>query len=209
MTIPKRKPSGLSDQELVQGCLAGLEERWSELIGKYKNLVYSIALRRGIGGDDAADLFQSVWTQVYLKLPTLREQSSIRSWLITITTNQAYHWRERSRREGLRESSRIDVESDPQLSVEPVDLTAQELQLQVQEAIAELTPRCQELIQLLFYTQPPLPYRQVAERMGLAVGSIGFMRGHCLKRLCKTLELRASSTSSPVRRRAASPRQPL
>jgi DNA-directed RNA polymerase specialized sigma24 family protein len=43
------------------------------------------------------------------------------------------------------------------------------------------------MIRLLFYVEPPLPYREVAQRLGLAVGSIGFIRGRCLKRLQKTL----------------------
>lgn len=188
MNLPHQELRAPTDQELVQDCLAGLDEGWSELIDKYKNLVYAIAVRQGIRGDDAADVFQSVWTQVYLKLPTLRDSGSIRSWLITITSNQCYHWRERAHRQDVRETPQSDGDRDALLSVEPVDLAEQELHLHVQKAIAELTPRCQELVRLLFYSEPPLPYREVAERMGLAVGSIGFMRGHCLKKLCTALE---------------------
>ena len=44
------------------------------------------------------------------------------------------------------------------------------------------------MIRLLFYEQPPLPYVEVARRLGLATGSIGFIRGRCLKRLQKELE---------------------
>ena len=43
------------------------------------------------------------------------------------------------------------------------------------------------MIRLLFYHQPPLSYREVAERLGLATGSIGFIRGRCLKRLERAL----------------------
>ena len=43
------------------------------------------------------------------------------------------------------------------------------------------------MIRLLFYADPPLPYREVARRLGLATGSIGFIRGRCLRRLEKTL----------------------
>jgi DNA-directed RNA polymerase specialized sigma24 family protein len=57
----------------------------------------------------------------------------------------------------------------------------------VREATANLPPRCQEMIRLLFYTEPPLPYKEVARRLGLAVGSIGFIRGRCLQRLEKAL----------------------
>ena len=58
----------------------------------------------------------------------------------------------------------------------------------VRDALASLTPRCREMIRLLFYEHPPLPYKEVAKRLGLATGSIGFIRGRCLKRLAKALE---------------------
>lgn len=44
------------------------------------------------------------------------------------------------------------------------------------------------MVHLLFFHQPPLPYKEVAERLGIAVGSIGFIRGRCLKKLQKQLE---------------------
>ena len=58
----------------------------------------------------------------------------------------------------------------------------------MREAIAELPPRCREMITLLFFSEPQLPYRDVARQLGLAVGSIGFIRGRCLKRLQRMLE---------------------
>ena len=35
---------------------------------------------------------------------------------------------------------------------------------------------------------PPVPYNEVARRLNLATGSIGFIRGRCLKRLKKLLQ---------------------
>ncbi len=105
-----------------------------------------------------------------------------------MTVNKCYHWRQKQHRLNRRESSGFEEdELDRQATLEPPDVTARETQLLVQRAVAELPPRCQELIRLLFYTQPPLPYREVAKRLDLAVGSIGFIRGRCLKKLHKIL----------------------
>ena len=57
----------------------------------------------------------------------------------------------------------------------------------VRESIGQLPQRCRKMIELLFFEQPPLPYAEVAERLGLARGSIGFIRGRCLKRLKRIL----------------------
>jgi len=58
----------------------------------------------------------------------------------------------------------------------------------VREAVTRLSARCRELIRMLFFEQPPRPYAQVAETLGLARGSIGFIRSRCLKRLQVHLE---------------------
>ena len=44
------------------------------------------------------------------------------------------------------------------------------------------------MIGMLFYADLPMPYREVARKLGLAVGSIGFIRGRCLRKLQKLLE---------------------
>ena len=54
------RPEASSDRWLVQRCLRGDEDAWTKLVTKYKNLVYSIAVRKGLSPDSASDLFQQV-----------------------------------------------------------------------------------------------------------------------------------------------------
>lgn len=177
-----------TDRRLVGACLDGDDRAWAELVDRYRNLVFSLALKRGLSETDAADLVQAVWTQAYIKLESLRELDSIRPWLTAVTLNAAYHWQRRQRQLESREAGGYETEQlDARGSVPPADPTIAETQLRVQQAITELPDRCQELIRLLFYHQPPLPYREVASRLGLAVGSIGFIRGRCLKKLHRLL----------------------
>jgi DNA-directed RNA polymerase specialized sigma24 family protein len=67
--------------------------------------------------------------------------------------------------------------------------TLQEVQQEqlVRDAIQKLSPRCAEMVRMLFFEQPPVPYNELAKRLGLATGSIGFIRGRCLDRLQKIL----------------------
>ncbi len=58
----------------------------------------------------------------------------------------------------------------------------------IREAIEQIPPRCRQMIELLFFEHPPLGYTEVAARLHLAKGSIGFIRGRCLKRLKRILE---------------------
>ena len=56
------------------------------------------------------------------------------------------------------------------------------------EAVLAMPPRCRELIGMLFFETPARPYLEIARRLGLALGSIGFIRGRCLTRLRRELE---------------------
>ena len=174
------------DDRLIKACLNGDERAWSALIAKYKNLIFSIPLKYGAGPDDAADIFQAVCMEVFTELPRLRDLGAFRSWLITVTAHQAFHWKRKTRRRG---EEALTSEEDTLATGPGPDLIEQVEQEQVlREAIGRLSPRCQQLIKLLFYSQPQMPYRDVARTLGVATGSIGFIRGRCLTRLLKTLQ---------------------
>ena len=176
-----------TNARLVTHCLEGDERAWHVLVDRYKNLVYSIPLKYGAPPQDAADIFQSVCVELLSELPRLRKRASFRSWLITVTAHQAFQWKRKTRRRAEDELTPADEE---RLETDPSPDLVEQLQREqvMREAIAELPPRCREMITLLFFREPQLPYRDVARQLGLAVGSIGFIRGRCLKRLQRMLE---------------------
>lgn len=176
------------DVELVKKCLAGHEEAWTELIRKYKRLVYSIPFRYGLSADDAADIFQAVCLDLFTDLENLRKVESLRSWIITVTVHKSYHWK-KQRRGDVDIDAMEPEQADAIASVPPpADLERFEKEQIVREAVSQLPARCVEMVRLLFYREPPLAYVEVARRLGLATGSIGFIRGRCLQRLEKMLQ---------------------
>ncbi len=190
---PKTRSTGpsvaWSDARLVRACLQNDEAAWAALIDKYKNMIYYVPFKYGASPDDAADIFQSVCLELFSQLSNLRKVSSLRSWLITVTSHKAYHWKRKQRRQaGVLSAAEMDEEKMPaEENLAPETLEIIERAQTVREAIAKLPVRCQEIVRLLFFEDPPRPYQEVAQRLGLATGSIGFIRGRCLKRLHKIL----------------------
>ncbi len=190
----ENEPRGISDwsdTRLVRECLDGNERAWDALIQKYKRLIFSIPIKYGASPDDAADIFQSVCLELFSELGNLRKAESIKSWLISVAAHQAYHWKKRKRPRDVELDSLEPEVAEAQIPA--TEVLAPEMLQQIQEeqcvreALRKLSPRCEEMIRLLFYSDPPLPYVEVAQRLGLATGSIGFIRGRCLKRLQKIL----------------------
>jgi RNA polymerase sigma factor (sigma-70 family) len=177
-----------NNTQLVAGCLAGDDRAWTALLDRYKNLIYSIPVRYGAPPQDAADIFQAVCLDLFNELPRLRDAEALQGWLIRVTTHKCYHWKQRV---GNRNGDQDDGQLDNLSGTEPIPgETIAEIEKEqiVREAISGLPDRCREMIDLLFFEIPPMPYNEVARRLRLAKGSIGFIRGRCLKRLKKVLE---------------------
>jgi RNA polymerase sigma factor (sigma-70 family) len=190
ITVVQRRPEReeWDDGRLIQACRDGDQEAWSVLIHRYRRLIYSIPARYGAQPADAADIFQAVCLELYAELPRLRKVESLRSWLISVTAHQAFHWKQRVLKRATREGTEIEPDtSRTDAPVPPEILEAAEREQVLRDAIRGLPPRCREMIRLLFYEDPPLSYAEVARRLGLATGSIGFIRGRCLKKLERAL----------------------
>jgi RNA polymerase sigma factor (sigma-70 family) len=177
-----------SDARLVQACLDGDEIAWAALIERYKHLIYSVPFKYRAAPEDAADIFQAVCLELFTTLPRLRTIESLRSWLLTVAAHQCFHWKQRQRKRVEREQELDDADAVAETPMAPEIQAALERDQTVRDAVRQLPPRCQELVRLLFFDEPAMPYKDVAARLGLATGSIGFIRGRCLKRLQHVLE---------------------
>lgn len=186
LSLQAPKETSAEDEQLVQGCLNGDEKAWNRLIDKYKRLIYSVPVKYGLSPDDAADIFQNVCVDLFTNLSKLRKVESIRSWLITVATHKCFHHKKQQRKDVELDAMEQDVAEEIAPAAPQVLQEVQEEQA-VRDAIQRLSPRCAELVKMLFFEQPPLPYTEVAQRLGLATGSIGFIRGRCLTRLQKIL----------------------
>jgi RNA polymerase sigma factor (sigma-70 family) len=176
-----------SNTRLVEECVRGNDRAWHAIVQRYKNLVYSVALSYGAGPEDAADIFQSVWLELFNELPRLREAEALQGWLKRVAIHKSYQWkRQRAAAEtdGVDETGEIAAYD----ALTPEILQNLEREQMVREAMDQLPPRCRKMIEMLFFEQPPVPYAEVAERLCLAKGSIGFIRGRCLKKLKMILE---------------------
>lgn len=184
-----RRESSWSDTKLVRECLAGNQDAWTTLVDKYKNLIYSIPIRRRFSRDDAAEIFQRVCMLLLAELSSLREPKALPMWLIRVTSRECSRWLRQERPHlgdaPLEDEPELADESDARLE-EMLEQIRKEQRLR--EALGSQSPRCRSLIGMLFFEEAARPYREVAKTLGLATGSIGFIRSRCLERLRRQLE---------------------
>jgi RNA polymerase sigma factor (sigma-70 family) len=178
--------SSRQDDRLVQECLKGSEEAWSALIDKYKNLIFSIPIKYGFSREDASEIFQAVCLTALEELSHLREPRALAAWLIQMTSHKCFRWKEEQKRYAGDEFQEMVVGAMPEVPERLLCELAREQILR--EALAELSPGCKRLVELLFFESPPVPYDDVATTLGMAKGSIGATRMRCLEKLRRGLE---------------------
>jgi RNA polymerase sigma factor (sigma-70 family) len=191
---PSRSKSGAanfeesSDQRLVEACLAGSEDAWSALVQRYARLIYSVPVKNGFSQDEAADIFQQVCLKLLESLPDLRRPESLASWLIRVTTHLCIRAAGQRRSLEFGDVEREYADIPDQARLPDALIRDVEREQMIRQALLDMKPRCRELIRLLFLETPAAPYEEVAKLMGLAKGSIGFIRMRCLSTLRRRLE---------------------
>lgn len=181
-----------SDLELVFACRRGDQLAWEKLVRRYQRLIYAIPRRAGLNEDEAAEIFQDVFTTLFEKLNDIEDPERLQAWLVTTTRRRT--WRMLSRRP--ERLTRVDDDSDGANEAEAVrdptplpdeQLIILEEQHQIRTAVSMLDERCQTLVRLLFYQREPPSYAEVAKVLGIPEGSIGPTRARCLAKLLHLL----------------------
>ena len=176
-----------SDATLVQACRDGEPGAWERLVLRFERLIYTVPRRAGLGADDAADVFQTVFMRLHERLHALSQPERVQAWLVTTARRETLHLIQQRRR-----TVSIDAGADDgHEAIEPADpdplpeelLESLQLQHRARFALQRLAEPCRSLLALLYGPDDAPPYSEVAKRLGMAIGSIGPTRARCLARL--------------------------
>jgi len=182
-----------SDVQLVLACRRGDQLAWEKLIRRYQRLIYAIPLRAGLDQDQAAEIFQDVFTTFFQKLNDIEEPEKLQAWLVTTARRKT--WRSigkiqaRTRQDADTSDWTIDAGTMRDETPLPDEqLVRLEEQHRIRTAVSMLDERCQKLVQMLFYQTQPPSYAEIAASLGVPEGSIGPTRARCLGKLLRILK---------------------
>ncbi len=180
------------DAELVRQCAAGSGPAWTALVRRFQRIVYTVPRRAGLSEDDAADVFQFTFASLYERIDRIEQPQAIQAWLVTTAKRETLRLlqaRTRFAPPRPRPADHGDDGTDPlqripdSAPLPPEQIEALQLQDRVRRAVKRLDGRSRTMIDLMYLQDPPLPNREIAERLGLAEGSIGPYRARCLDKL--------------------------
>jgi RNA polymerase sigma factor (sigma-70 family) len=171
---PRARASAIPNQDLLSRCRRGDAQAWTELVAQHERLVFSVAVRNGLSREDAIEATQLTFVALLESIGHLRDDERLSYWLMTVARRQA--WRMNRRHERERPWSN-DID-EPEDSIELWERAAV-----VHDALETLSAPSRDLLHALYFDPARPSYAEIAERLGLAIGSIGPMRARCLARL--------------------------
>jgi len=160
---------GLSDAALVEGCRAGADEAWNELVERYSRYVYAICTR---------GFRLRVFTRIYTRLDTLRDPAALRPWIAQLTRRRCLDALAHAKQEVAAEHEDAVEES--------ADLAEVEEAYAVREALATLSDACQDILDRFFARDQS--YKTISDELDIPSGTIASRIARCLGRLRSELE---------------------
>jgi RNA polymerase sigma-70 factor (ECF subfamily) len=174
------------DPTLAARFARGEDGAFEAVVDRFHARVHRLAYRLLGWSADAEDVVQEVFLAALRGAKKFRGQSSLGTWLTTITLNQCRTHR-RSLLARLRLMTRFSSTAVPRTEAPPADVPAADADAfaHVQSALRHLSPREREVIVLHYLEQQPVD--QIATLLGLARGAVDVRLHRARKRLREVL----------------------
>jgi RNA polymerase sigma factor (sigma-70 family) len=168
--------------QLVRGAAAGDHQSWERLVDQYARLIWAITAEFKLIESDAADVSQTTWLRLLEHIDRIEYPDRVGSWLAATARNECLRSLGARKRVVLAPDDEVltaAVATGPEVDER---ILADESAQVVRAAMSSLPGRWQRLMEMLM-ADPPVPYAEISDQLGLPVGSIGPTRGRCLARL--------------------------
>jgi RNA polymerase sigma-70 factor, ECF subfamily len=169
-----------SETSLVERCRQGDPQAFARLVALHEGMVFNLAARLLGDGEEARDLSQEVFLQVFRTLGRFEGRSTLRTWIYRIVVNQCRNrqrwWRRRRRDRSLSLQDLTDAqearlsegrggEHGPQRELERRDEARE-----VQAALAALSFDHRAI--LMLREVEGLSCHEIAHALGLPAGTV-------------------------------------
>jgi RNA polymerase sigma-70 factor (ECF subfamily) len=196
-----------TDTDLVEQAASGNERAFERLVQRYETQVRQFVYHHVFYTEDAQDIVQFVFMQLYLFLPRLRghlvsirSQRPLKAWLLQVAKNRCSD--ERRRKHPCLFS---DFEVDAEEEISPLEhfadpaplpedyVEAWDQQSQLQAAIQTLPPHFRAIVSLRY--QEELSFREIGYRLNIPANTAKTYYQRARPLLRKALEFTSSQMS--------------
>jgi RNA polymerase sigma-70 factor (ECF subfamily) len=199
------------DRRLIAACLGGKRDAFGELVSRYQGRLYNAAIRLVDNAEDAADVVQDAFLNAFTSLSSFKGDSEFFTWLYRIAFNTAISLKRKKRPTVSLEATRaggdgIDPDDPSEYTRPGAALERSEDERQLHAAMARLSYEHREA--LVLKDIEGLKYEEMAEILGVPVGTVRSRLHRARTELRDLLEANDPPTPRPVEGRKPEPAEP-
>jgi len=153
---------------------------FKQLVQRYQKPLYYHIRNIVLNHDDADDVLQNTFIKVFSNIGNFKGDSKLYSWMFRIATNESLTFIEqRAKKQGI---SNIEVQQKAILNLESdVYFEGNEIQLQLQKAIATLPEKQQLVFKMKYFEE--MKYENISEILDTSVGGLKANYHHAVKKI--------------------------
>lgn len=183
----------LNEDILIQDLKEGKDLAFKTIVDAYQNMVYNTCLAIVKSEEDAEDIAQEVFVQVYQSIKSFKGESKLSTWIYRIATTKSLdHERKKKRKKRFGFVKSIFGE-DSEIIINPPDFNHPGVALDKKENAAKLFKAIDKLpenqrIAFLLNKVEGLSYQEVSQVLQVSVSSIESLLHRAKNNLRKILE---------------------
>lgn len=153
---------------------------FKQLVQRYQKPLYYHIRNIVLNHDDADDVLQNTFIKVFSNIGNFKGDSKLYSWMFRIATNESLTFIEqRAKKQGI---SNIEVQQKAIFNLESdVYFEGNEIQLQLQKAIATLPEKQQLVFKMKYFEE--MKYENISEILDTSVGGLKANYHHAVKKI--------------------------
>ncbi|GAB3933856.1 RNA polymerase sigma factor [Mucilaginibacter myungsuensis] len=166
-----------NDFQLVQKALDGDQRAYADLMARYKDAIYFMALKMVNNKEDAMDLTVETFGKAFEKLDRYKATHAFSTWLFRVATNNCIDFIRKKKLTTMSLNGMMDDDGDDiTLQIASDTLNPEENWIKEQQTkelkglIASLPPRYNKLITLRYFDE--LSYEEIADQLDLPIGTV-------------------------------------
>lgn len=183
----------MTEKQLIESIYKGDSEAFKYLVEKYKDFIYRVALGILHHKEDAEDITQDVFLEVYKSIADFRKEAQISTWLYRIAINKSINLAKKNKRKVMLTSAESNTGmqhimanlSDTKSKNIEMIMEEEERKKIVAHCLDKL-PKNQK-IAFVLHKFDQLTYIEISTIMDMSVSAVESLMHRAKKNLTKTL----------------------
>ena len=176
-----------TDQDYINKVLAGDTQAYTFLVNRYKDMVFTLALKMLRDREEAEEVAQDVFVKVYEKLSKFKGEAKFSTWLYKVVYNTCLDRIKKIRRGVLV----FAMEDITERQIKTVDNALDEMEQKerddaIQECMSLLTPDESALLTLFYFEE--LSFKEISKITGISTNNLKVKLFRSRKRLALIMQ---------------------